>query len=986
MLPQTRRWIRNWARCGALGISFIACSFIGSGEVYAWPDSPEELAARIEAQKATQAQVDQAARRLETMLRVLKYQKLDAHEEHKLVEEAAVSLKGLGKKEMNEVLARLDKARKDSANSTTETAQAYQTHLVIMTRLRELALRREAVRSLAEAAARARKAARDEGRLQGSLAGEIAGASAPRQGTREALVRLSRATEEQRDLNTEVSVLLRQASGLEARLDDAHKARLKKGLEEAKNAGLIDRMNRIPGQLSADGVAADRAGRLRPVLEETRQATETLLNMARLWREEEPASAALRRVDERIAQLEDKLEEAREKGGATSASEEERREAQEMQAEAVREARELVKEAQTPEIRAKAPEAENPLREAADQLRGAQEKTLNNDPTNAAPLEDKAKEALAKAREKLDEAIEKIARDKAAQKEAEHKNRVDKLAKNQADLAKKTEEAAKRPENQPPPKGSEPETLARQQATLAKEAADLARAADTDAEAQALAEAARALNDASKDLADTQTPKDNAAEAIPDQKKGIAAIEKAREELAAQANKDKASEEARMRHEKAAKTLAEAAKTQEDLAKKAEMLQADNKLGADAARDLAAQEERVKNQVADALKDLGNDPSAKQAQAEANEAAREIGEAIRDLKGNNPREAVQDARDAAEALAQAAKLAGELADKDAQDRALAEARKDDDLRGVAEASRRVERALEDAKKAEKLANQANDALKDKAVNLAKAQAKLAMDLEAGNETKPAAPAAEAAAKDLKEGNLDQAQKDQQAALAKLPEGSQAAEMQKGLLEATKALAQSGEASAMAETGAEQAEGLVPQALVPGLDKAEAALKAGQEAARRGDAKEAAKQQAEAVKRLENTLGQLTLLAKAADGILLPEIDPTALAQADPLPETPEGAPMPGDPMKNDNPTPPKGNQNNGPDKPMSTDKFDPAQLKDAEGMGKFLRLPAREREALLQAWTEGLPPAYAAMVQKYYRDLARTQGTPKPAPANGTGR
>jgi hypothetical protein len=68
---------------------------------------------------------------------------------------------------------------------------------------------------------------------------------------------------------------------------------------------------------------------------------------------------------------------------------------------------------------------------------------------------------------------------------------------------------------------------------------------------------------------------------------------------------------------------------------------------------------------------------------------------------------------------------------------------------------------------------------------------------------------------------------------------------------------------------------------------------------------------------------------------------------------------------------------------MSTEKFDPAQLQDAEGMGKFLRLPAREREALLQAWTEGLPPAYAAMVQKYYRDLARTQGTSKPAPANG---
>lgn len=74
-------------------------------------------------------------------------------------------------------------------------------------------------------------------------------------------------------------------------------------------------MNLIPAQMSAEGVIADRAGRLRPVLEETRQATETLLNMARMWREDEPATAALRRLDERVALLENKLEEAQEKAG-----------------------------------------------------------------------------------------------------------------------------------------------------------------------------------------------------------------------------------------------------------------------------------------------------------------------------------------------------------------------------------------------------------------------------------------------------------------------------------------------------------------------------------------------------------------------------------------------------------------------------------------------------------------------------------------------
>lgn len=944
--------------------------------VNAYPETPEELAARIDAQRVAQSQMDQTARRLETMLRVLKYQKLDAHEEHKLVEEAAVTLKGLSRQEMNQVLARLEKAKKDSDAAPGETTQAHRSHLVIMSKLRELALRREAIRSLAEAAARARRVARDEGRLQGTIAGEIAAASAPRQGTKDAQVRLSRATDIQRDLTTEVSMLLRQAAALEPRLDDVHKIRLKKGLDEAKSAGLIDRMNLIPAQMSAEGVIADRAGRLRPVLEETRQATETLLNMARMWREDEPATAALRRLDERVAMLENKLEEAQEKGGATSAAEEERREAQEAQAEAVREAKDLTKEAQTPEIKAKVPEVETPLREAADLLRAAQEKTLNNDPQSAAPLEEKAQEALAKAREKIDEALDKIAQDKAAAREAEHKNRLDRLAQNQAELTKKTEEAAKRPMDQTPPKGSEPEALARQQAKLAKEASDLAKSADTDGEAQALAEAARALNDAAKDLADTQTPNDNAAEAIPDQKKGLAAIEKARQELAAQAKSDKAAEEARKLHEKAAKTLAEAAKTQAEIADKIDMQKAEKKLGADAARELAAAEERVKNQVAEAIKDLANDPAAKQAQAEAKEANREIADAIQDLKGNKPEEAAKDARDAAETLALAAKLAGELADKGAEDRALALARKEDDLRGLPEAARRVAQALEDAKQAKAQAIKADETLKS-ATNLAKAQAKLAAEIKDAPETQPAAPAAEAAAADLKEGNLAEAQKDQQAALDKLPEGSKAAEKQKDLLEATKALAKSAEAAAMAETGAEQAEGLVPQALVPGLDKAEAALKAGQEAAKRGDAKEAVKQQTEAVKRLENTLGQLTLLAKAAEGLMLPEIDPSALALAEAPPMETPGEPMPGEPMNTDKPAPPKGTQNNGPATPTA-DKLDPAQLKDAEGMGKFLRLPAREREALLQAWTEGLPPAYAAMVQKYYRDLAKTKGSAVP--------
>ena len=40
----------------------------------------------------------------------------------------------------------------------------------------------------------------------------------------------------------------------------------------------------------------------------------------------------------------------------------------------------------------------------------------------------------------------------------------------------------------------------------------------------------------------------------------------------------------------------------------------------------------------------------------------------------------------------------------------------------------------------------------------------------------------------------------------------------------------------------------------------------------------------------------------------------------------------------------------------------------------------REREALVQAWTEGLPPAHAALVQRYFRDLARNAKPSQPTP------
>ena len=60
-------------------------------------------------------------------------------------------------------------------------------------------------------------------------------------------------------------------------------------------------------------------------------------------------------------------------------------------------------------------------------------------------------------------------------------------------------------------------------------------------------------------------------------------------------------------------------------------------------------------------------------------------------------------------------------------------------------------------------------------------------------------------------------------------------------------------------------------------------------------------------------------------------------------------------------------------------------LDKVTGTGNFLHLPPREREMIMQALAEQLPPGYAALIQQYYVNIARgkpaTGSTPAPTPA-----
>jgi len=242
--------------------------------------------------------------------------------------------------------------------------------------------------------------------------------------------------------------------------------------------------------------------------------------------------------------------------------------------------------------------------------------------------------------------------------------------------------------------------------------------------------------------------------------------------------------------------------------------------------------------------------------------------------------------------------------------------------------------------------------------------------------KAAAEPAKEAAEAIKKGDLAKAMEQQKESLEML-EGSstkstdgtekngleKAAMQQKELMQATKDLAKSSDAASMAKDATTQAEALVPENLKNDLKAAEAMLEKGAEAAAKGNAEKAAMENAKAAEKLEKSLDMLKELAKALDD--MPADQKQALAKAD-LP-TNEKNPNKSDPMNKKSQAPPQGNEEKQPEMPPEPDL---AKLLKGEGTGAFLKLPEKQREALLQAMTADLPPEYSAMIRKYYRDLA----------------
>ena len=947
---------------------------------------------KIERQESTALQTEKATKRLETLLNILSYYNLNDTEESKLVVEATTVLKSLRQQDMVAVIKHLETSAKAKSKTTSddETKLAYVRHQKILEKLRELAMKQQAIRSLEIAAERMAKASKEEFSINATLTifyGMLEDKNSKTKSMFPTIV--TKLIDRQRDLNVDVSVILSQAADLESKLDDQRKDRLKEGLRIAKAENIRGTLSLVTDHLSKYGDNQESIRNFKPASNYTEQNHFAMKKIADAWRAPKNTLQTLKELQDKVGKMVRDQKEINEKMKEEDAPKtpEAKMEVAKKEADMANVTKDILKTTE-PAVQSAKPDlakAEAALEEAAKTLAAAEDK-------KAEVAQDKALKALEAAKEKIDAEVAKImekAKDPVA-KAQDLVNKIEKLEEKQ----KQVNETAKnmtKPEAKPDAKAAE--NIAKQEKDLAEKAIDTAKESPGIPEEvkKALEKAADAQEKAAEAAVNNPDPKAGLEKAAPKMKEALEELTKAKEAAKTQVAAEKAKADDVAKREKAADELAKAAEMQKEVAEKLDKAKQEGAMDALKSKDVA------KNLAKDVQKAMAEtEKAAKNAMGDAKEATDEAVKDQKDsekaLQNNDLAKAAEAAADAAEKLDMAAKDAAEMVKADKQDKAVAQAKEEMKQADVSEAARRVAQALDKNNEAEKATANAKEKLGEgKAeMDLAKKQGDLAKQLDNAKDKNPeAAEAAADAAKALAKGDVNKAIEAQKAALEGLndsPEkgANEMANEQKALLEATQELAKAQDAANMAKDAAMQAEALVPDNLKGDLKAAEALLEKGAEAASKGNIQEAAAKQAEATKSLEKALEMLNELAKALD-VPMGVPGETALAKADgksdQKAEPSDAKAEPKDsPMPNSKQAETKGD---GDRKPDGTEEAALAKLLELQANGGFLKLPEKEREALLQSLGANLPPEYSAMIQKYYRDLADKQKTSKaPLPSS----
>ncbi len=859
-------------------------------------------------QKKIQARIDEAARRSQSTLNVMRYQRLPATAEQKMLRDVADGLKGLSQTEIKSVLEHLEKAVKapDAKAATTEQKAAYEKHLQIVQQLKVMLGQLDIIKNLDEAADRLERAAEK----QIKLITEANTTNLLPRGRRGIIDDRDELANEQTDLHTEVLAVFKQVK----RLAD-EKMLTPEQLVRVQNADALARGKRLAADMP-ETIGSLRRGNFINSGERMRRHAKELKDLAAALRtppgdkiealkaakgQVEKAIDAQTKVNNDTAEKNPEVKTPR--GVDPKAARATELQNQQTKAEfATRDARKAAEQV--------SPEAAEKLKPAETQQWKAEDKLQDRDIAGAREPEEKALEALKAAKDELERQIAAAELAKtdplaATQQAAEQ---LDKIIKEQKETNKQTAKAAERPERTP--------DAAKSQKDVAQKTDDLRKTPlPPNSEAkQALDKALDAQKQAANKL-DNKQPND----AKPDQQQAVKELEKAKEALEKQAKaiEERRAEIAKLEDLKG--KLEELAKNEKEVAKDAEKAAADPKKPETG--DIAKKQDDLTPPTKDVGKEL--EQAAPEAAKKVDEANKKQEGAKNDLAMNMPMMGGEKAKQAAEKLAEAAKDVQKEIDQkkgqEAADQAALQPNKVDPQ----QAAQQLAKAIEQAKMAEQQAKMAdmavnpqqpmqgekgmqqanmNDPKQQAEKDLAKLQKEIAKQA-AEKKLPDAAKAADEAAQALEKGDLPQAVQKQEKALEELnkaaeqpmgmgekgmPQGEKSmgekgmpqgekgmgekgmpqgekgmiAQQQKKVLEATKALQQSQQANAAAQAALQQAQANAPMAVQDQLQQAGQQLQQAGQQLQQGQTGQAGMNQQQAAQNLQQALDALNQAAMA----------------------------------------------------------------------------------------------------------------------------
>jgi hypothetical protein len=181
---------------------------------------PPDLARQVEEQRQIRAETEKLVRRVETLIRVLEYNRVGGSGQKALLDEARKSLAGVGRGQMAALLAALEKAAQErGAGRSAELKKAAGYHEEVVLELKGVLACFDAVRDLTHAAGRLEKMARHQ--AEQSLATSQAVSESegvPAGKPNPVLASIGRTVSEQVFLRKDFATLLGQVSALKETL------------------------------------------------------------------------------------------------------------------------------------------------------------------------------------------------------------------------------------------------------------------------------------------------------------------------------------------------------------------------------------------------------------------------------------------------------------------------------------------------------------------------------------------------------------------------------------------------------------------------------------------------------------------------------------------------------------------------------------------------------------------------------------------------